>query len=460
MERESPPITGITTPPIWAVLGLATLVRAALVPYGEWHDLAYPSLPYTDVDYAVFTAGARHLVAGASPYDCETYRYPPILAVLMVPNLWVHPAAGKVLFCGADLMVGWLIWALVTPAASARSGGGRGIVSRDQPKGSVEAGSAVTLSAEACAALWLFNPLTAAISTRGNAEAVVSAAVLTTLWLLQRGRTTAAGVGFGLAVHLKLYPIIYAIPTLVTLGPKPAGRRHPSPGGRATGSLSVGRTVVATVRREITPARVEFVVGAAASLTVMTGVSFAAYGWPFLWQTYLYHFVRADHRHNFSPYFLPVYLTADPTDAVDPAGMSMGAKAIGLAALIPQAGLVLYAGVRCADDLPFAWLLQSMIFVMFNKVCTSQYFVWVLCLIPVAAPTLGLSVRQASLVAAVWAGGQALWLQAAYRLEGLGQGNFIEVWACGVALLLIHAWCVRVIAESHGQYTHMHRTQD
>jgi len=47
------------------------------------------------------------VAAGGSPFDRATYRYTPLLAWLLLPNDWLHPASGKLLFCAADLLAGW-----------------------------------------------------------------------------------------------------------------------------------------------------------------------------------------------------------------------------------------------------------------------------------------------------------------------------------------------------------------
>ena len=95
-----------------------------------------------------------------------------------------------------------------------------------------------------------------------------------------------------------------------------------------------------------------------------------SWGQPFLEHTFLYHISRLDHRHNFSPYFYSFYLSTAPSLPSVPWSSLVRHP---LAAFIPQLGLSVGLGfVFGARDLPFAWLVQTMTFVTFNKVCTSQ----------------------------------------------------------------------------------------
>jgi phosphatidylinositol glycan class M len=177
----------------------AFLLRLVLLVYGEYQD-AYFTVKYTDIDYVVFTDAARYITQGESPYKRETYRYTPLLAMMLTPNIIWFKSFGKCLFASADLLVGYLIHRILVL---------RGMPSK----------SALTYDA-----LWLLNPMVANISTRGNAESLLGCMVLGTLYLiLTRRHFLWSCFVFGLSVHFKIYPVIYAVPLLVLLDEKQYG---------------------------------------------------------------------------------------------------------------------------------------------------------------------------------------------------------------------------------------------
>jgi phosphatidylinositol glycan class M len=87
------------------------------------------------------------------------------------------------------------------------------------------------------------------------------------------------------------------------------------------------------------------------------------WGHPFLEHTFIYHISRLDHRHNFSPYFYPIYLSLTSASSI---------LRHPLASFAPQLGLSVGLGFVFGDDLGMAWFVQTFAFVTFNKVCTSQ----------------------------------------------------------------------------------------
>lgn len=165
----------------------ALLLRGVLLVYGEWQDNNF-ALKFTDVDYQVLSDAGVHVLNGESPFLRPTYRYSPLLAFLLTLNHQAFFSFGKVLFVVCDLFVGFLIHLIL----SARG------VRRNKTTFSV--------------AIWLLNPLTATVSSRGNAESILALLVLLTLYFLICRRVYTAAVFFGLAVHLKIFPIIYSLP--------------------------------------------------------------------------------------------------------------------------------------------------------------------------------------------------------------------------------------------------------
>jgi phosphatidylinositol glycan class M len=110
--------------------------------------------------------------------------------------------------------------------------------------------------------------------------------------------------------------------------------------------------------------------------------------------------------------------------------------------------------------LPFIFLIQTLVFVSLNKVCTSQYFMWYLWFLPLVVPHLipgasyavlgnGISARKASLMVILWVGAQALWLSQGYRLEFLGESVFLELWVCGALWLVVNAWLVGALMTGY-----------
>ncbi|OSD08606.1 glycosyltransferase family 50 protein [Trametes coccinea BRFM310] len=444
-------------PSFSTVLLASTVLRIALIAYSEWHD-AHSVVKYTDVDYRVFSDAARFVldpgpdnratgplaryISVGSPYTRATYRYTPLLAVLLAPNEWLHPSFGKFLFAGCDILAGLLMYELlvsvILPSTQRTNTPKRADERYRKAAASAENGSVVSTQrlATFLVSLHLLNPLVFTISTRGSSESVLSLFVLATLYFALKGRWDTSAVLLGLSTHWKIYPFIYGVSCLGVIGSQRVTRG---------GWQGVARSLVnaRTIRFGLVSGLTFLALGAA---------MYSIWGQPFLEESYLYHLTRLDHRHNFSPYFYLVYLTY-PSDTLTPEPVFWKRLLRSpLTSFVPQMALTLGTGLlfgRRREDLVFAWFVQTFVFVVFNKVCTSQYFLWYTLFLPLLVPQLSMPTRRAVAFGAVWIGTQALWLSEAYKLEFLGQNVFFGLWIRGLIYVVGNCWVLAGVMDAY-----------
>ncbi|KAH9966634.1 glycosyltransferase family 50 protein [Russula dissimulans] len=444
---------------IRAVLVLATVIRVILILYSEWHD-AHSPVKYTDVDYLVFTDATSFTLAPGplnhaqgplgrwfnigDPYRRETYRYTPLLAILLAPNKWLHKSFGKYFFSGCDILAGILMHKLlvstILPHSHPRANTGHAPSPSPSSPFTSSSEKHHTRRATLLVALHLLNPIVIGISTRGSSESVLSLLVLLTLFCALRGRWDWTAVFLGLCTHWKIYPVIYGVSCVGVIGRE---RQHAS---ASSSARWIDDFVNAKTAR--------FAVISAGTFFVLGICMYSVWGYPFVHETYLYHLHRLDHRHNFSPYFYQIYLTHPSISTAAVAHLSAWRKLIRspLTSFLTQLFLSLSSGlffIRTRRDMVMGWFVQTATFVIFNKVCTSQYFLWYMLFLPLLIPRLSMSWSSAVKYFTLWMGVQVLWLSQAYRVEFLGEPIFFRLWICSIIYVIGHSWVLAGIANSY-----------
>lgn len=447
---------------------------------------------YTDIDFLVFTDAAEYLNRGMSPYDRHTYRYTPFLAELLsrLPN----KEFGRYLFCVADALCGYII--LHERRARRKQQQPRRDRLQQQDGEGGDDGNLVSpwRSVELVDAfLWLYNPLAINICTRGSSESLmVLLPVLLTFWIATRKEKqqhtkdtqyksscndsdgennddgTAsylqiifAGICHGVAIHSKLYPVIYSLSYMAYFAMPPrSGLTTPTSNAKTstfpwTNPVKLFRLVKLWINRLLFSTKpLLFLVTFLVTFGFLTFLAVYIYGNIAFQEGLLYHFSRVDHRHNYSMYWYWIYLARARTEdaaiatIATTAGMSSATHTatssdlfslanLGRVLLVPQAFLLAFSSVGMAPHngkLGLTLFIQTYLFVTHNKVITAQYFTWYLCLLPLCNSTSdGLMKSPKVLRASILLGVSVLlWLGSAYGLEMLGLQFHRIVWCASV----------------------------
>jgi len=394
----------------------AIVLRLVLILWSAHQDANF-DVKYTDVDYIVYTDAAKHVVNGGSPYARATYRYPPILAVLLTPNVLIHEVYGKFLFSALDVVVGVLILKI---------GLLRGYHGREL---------------KYALWTWLFNPFTCTISTRGSCESLTGVLMLLVVHSLLVGDIAKGAIAYGVVVHFRLYPIIHSLMFVAFLSKRDA-----------VGDRNLFQEQQFKSLSWVTVQNVKFSIISALTFFGLSWVSFAKYGMEYLDESMLYHLRRTDHRHNFAPAFYGVYLDAHVQH--DSALWLSHVKQISdllASSALPMLSVVLVLGFLLAHDMPFALFAQTLAFVTFNKVCTAQYFVWWFMLLPLILPSLLKSHRRKHVIFSfsLWTITQLQWLAWAYSLEFKGMQVYRSLWIASLAFFGANIWFLVNIIDAY-----------
>lgn len=370
------------------LIPLAIIIRLLFFVYGIYQDKHF-KVKYTDIDYQVFNDAARFIyLGGQSPFLRDTYRYTPLLAWIILPNHWFHwYHFSKITFIASDIITGILIINLLKACQ---------ITSKRA--------NLYT------AAIWLLNPLVITISTRGNCETLLCLLIITTFYFLYHGKLLLAGLVYGLSIHFKIYPIIYCGPIAIYLCCR-----------------SNGATVITRLWSVA-----KFGLVSIFTLIGTTYWMYHIYGDLYLQEAWWYHIIRIDHRHNFSIWNVLLYYSSTNPDKTSLATF----------AFLPQ---FLITILLCGVWLPYHVLtkinnnnqpqlllkllniifIQTFTFVTFNKVCTSQYFIWYIILLPFVVANTKMNWKWDGVpMILIWIATQGLWLQQGYNLEFLGLNVF------------------------------------
>jgi len=309
------------------------------------------------------------------------------------------------------------------------------------------------LSAETQDALWwLYNPLAINICTRGSAESfMVLLPVLGTVWCVQqystlKGHTSwnnlgivlGTGILHGIAMHSKVYPIIYSLSFATALSPT-----------TATVSSRTGPSLGRWIGGFFTPAPLLFGITALGTAAALTTLAVHRHGVIALEEGLLYHVSRVDHRHNYSIHWYGIYLARyyhEATTETTGNHEELLLPWMGRLLLVPQAVWLIVTSWKLSCHpryLTFCLFLQTLVFVAQNKVITAQYFTWYLCLLPYCTSVLTVDqpIIRRRLIRAVMIllASIGLWLGSAYLLEMQGWAVHRLLWIASGLFYAAHA---------------------
>ena len=260
------------------------VLRVVLIYIGDMIDSTNPAVKFTDTDYDVFSDAAAHVAGNGSPFARKTYRYTPLAAYICVVNPWIHPLACKFIFVAFDILIACILWDLCELQLKTSTW---------------KTFSDKTISLFVSSLI--LSPPFFLMSCRGSNDQIIQALVFISMYLVLCKRYILGGFFFGLSIHFKIYPIIFSFVLYFFID---CDRELIAQGG------SPYKAIISK-KGFFTKDRLIFTIMTVLTFVGLTYLFYVIYGYEFLWEAYLYHFVRKDHRHNNSVYWYLIYQLFD-----------------------------------------------------------------------------------------------------------------------------------------------------
>eukprot|EP00915_Cephaloidophora_sp_WS-2016_P002679 GHVH01003620.1.p1 GENE.GHVH01003620.1~~GHVH01003620.1.p1 ORF type:complete len:443 (+),score=34.84 GHVH01003620.1:159-1331(+) len=253
-------------------------------------------LDIRDIDHDIVVGAVERMLLGVSPYWMPTYRYSGFVALIFSPTVFLGKYWGRLLNSVANVFIFMRIRPMVIDHYS---------------------GYSTKLITWICAVTWLFNPFVIAMAARGSMDSIVMALVVESYyhlhWNLRSGadmsRVVVSAICYGTAVHIRIVPILIAPSffTLLTCTKSPSSRR-----------LSTYDYIKDLFSRILSLDLLQWAVPFMCTVLFWTLLQWRLWGYEGMYEYFLYHLERIDHRHNLSALFIGQYchFTGDPQEAL------------------------------------------------------------------------------------------------------------------------------------------------
>lgn len=427
---------------------LALIIRLILVFYGDTIVQLLQNnnnVKYSDIDYTVYADAGEYVHNNQSPYNRATYRYTPLLAYICTLNITIHYDVGKIIFCLFDILCSIVITKIIKLYT----------INNKYIQYSLYVS--------------LFNPLFLTVSTRGNADTIITTlCILCMYYICIKQQYIISGIIYAIAIHFKIYPIIYLPIFIVYM----SDNHKYANSNKHNNIIQYVTQLIKSVLFTNVINKLLFVLSTLITLSSLTYVFYILYGYDFLYNSYLYHVSRIDHRHNFSIWFYSQYINYVNVDNTQYIANNVYSLYITLLQLFSIICCTLYMYNNNSNKnnnrilhVCISLFALTNLFVHNNRVITAQYFLWYIVYMPLFMPYIlqhynndndngndnnrGYRSKFHKLIITIilWFITEALWLSTGYNIEFKSKPVFIYAHIASLLFYTVNIYLVSIVVQ-------------